>query len=114
MAEKYDVSAESDEKRASLRMNNSFKQSLYSTISGSLISPRENIQCTIENVDYVLLPVWMLNTFVQDKTYTFAMNGQTGKIIGNIPIDKGKSLRFFLFLAALGFGIAALIDFLFF
>ena len=27
---------------------------------------------------------------LKDKIYTFAMNGQTGKFIGNIPVDKKK------------------------
>ena len=32
----------------------------------------------------------MLNIKYKDKIYTFAMNGQTGKMVGNIPIDKKK------------------------
>ena len=108
LAEKYDVSAEDDEDRATLRMNNSLKQSLCSTIDGTLTSSQEDIKCKIDNVDYVLLPVWILNTFIKDKTYTFAMNGQTGKIVGDIPIDKLKSFLFFLGMAVVGFGIAAL------
>ena len=114
LAEKYDVSAEENTKRATLRMNNSLQQSLYNTIHGTLVSPHKRLDCSIKNVDYALLPVWMLNTFVKDKAYTFAMNGQTGKIIGDIPIDSGKSVRYFIFLTALGFAIAALIDYIFF
>ncbi|MBQ5404456.1 MAG: hypothetical protein IIU11_08860 [Bacteroidales bacterium] len=114
LSEKYDVGAEKDQERASLRMNNSLKQSLYSTINGSLISPTEKINCTIEKVEYALLPVWMLNTFVNGKAHTFAMNGQTGKIIGDIPVDPKKSILYLLFLTALGFGIGALIDYIFF
>ena len=56
----------------------------------------------------------MLNTFVDGKAHTFAMNGQTGKIVGDIPIDGKKSFFYFLFLAVLGFGIGALVDYLFF
>lgn len=36
---------------------------------------------------YTLLPVWMLNYKYLGKTYTFAMNGQTGKIAGEMPIS---------------------------
>ena len=39
---------------------------------------------------YALMPVWILNTKYQDKMYTFAMNGQTGKLVGSLPIDKKK------------------------
>lgn len=40
---------------------------------------------------YALLPIWLLNVKYKDKLYTFAMNGQTGKMIGDIPVDKGKA-----------------------
>ena len=41
----------------------------------------------------MMMPVWMLNTRWKDKTYTFAMNGQTGRIVGNLPVDKGLALK---------------------
>ena len=41
---------------------------------------------------YVLLPVWFLNLKYKDKMYTFAMNGQTGKLIGDIPTDIKKAI----------------------
>ena len=37
-------------------------------------------------IRYSLLPVWMLNTKYRGKTYTFAMNGQTGKMTGSLPV----------------------------
>ena len=39
---------------------------------------------------YALYPVWILNTTWNGKKYTFAMNGQTGKLVGNLPVDKKK------------------------
>ena len=39
-----------------------------------------------------MLPVWMVNIKYKDKMYTFAMNGQTGKIIGNLPIGVLETL----------------------
>ncbi|MCI6866591.1 MAG: hypothetical protein MR871_01330, partial [Lachnospiraceae bacterium] len=42
-------------------------------------------------ITYALLPVWVLNTMYKGKLYTFAMNGQTGKFVGNLPSDKGKA-----------------------
>lgn len=39
---------------------------------------------------YALFPVWMVNVKYKDKYYLFAMNGQTGEFIGNMPIDKNK------------------------
>lgn len=34
----------------------------------------------------------MVNVKYKNKDYTFAMNGQTGEIVGNIPIDIGKTI----------------------
>ena len=46
----------------------------------------------------------MLNTRWRDQTYTFAMNGQTGNFIGDLPTDKGKFWRILLGLT-LGIGL---------
>ena len=40
--------------------------------------------------EYVLLPIWMVNVKYKDTYHTFAMNGQTGEIVGDIPLDKTK------------------------
>ena len=39
---------------------------------------------------YALLPVWLLSTQWKGKNYLFAMNGQTGKLIGDLPIDSKR------------------------
>lgn len=58
----------------------------YSTVS----TRSENVELRRGSVKYALFPVWMLNTKWKDKTFLFAMNGQTGKIVGDLPISKGK------------------------
>jgi len=47
-------------------------------------------------VHYALLPVWLLNTKWNGKDFLFAMNGQTGKMVGDLPVDK-KKYRLVLF-----------------
>ena len=42
------------------------------------------------------MPVWLLNTRWRDQTFTFAMNGQTGAFIGDLPTDKGKFWKWLL------------------
>lgn len=51
-----------------------------------------------ETWSYALLPVWTLtyNDRAGGKIYYFALNGQTGKICGELPVDKGKLTRLFL------------------
>ena len=46
-----------------------------------------NIDENVSKSDYVLLPVYMLNIKYKDKMHMFAMNGQTGKMVGNVPIS---------------------------
>ena len=46
---------------------------------------------------YALLPVWTLTYKERQggKIYYFAMNGQTGKVCGELPVDKGKLMILF-------------------
>ena len=68
----------------------------YSTVS----TRSENVELRRGSVKYALFPVWMLNTKWKDKTFLFAMNGQTGKIVGDLPISKGKWWATFAAIAA--------------
>ena len=44
-----------------------------------------------ENSNYnVLLPIWFFQYKYKNKTYSCLMNGQTGKIVGNVPLSKFK------------------------
>ena len=36
----------------------------------------------------------MVNVKYKDKMYLFAMNGQTGEFIGDIPVDKNKAILY--------------------
>ena len=55
-----------------------------------------------EKTNYALLPVWLLVTKWKKKTYKFVMNGQTGKMVGDLPVSLAKMLGV---LAAVFFGI---------
>jgi len=54
------------------------------------IIDKENVDILNVKVKYVLLPVWLLNIKYKNEIRPFAMNGQTGKMVGDIPIDKKK------------------------
>lgn len=94
LAEKYDVESKDASVIAQERAKNSTINTLKSSIGGytSVIVSRENHQIQLTKDEYVLLPVWMLNIKYKDKIYPFAMNGQTGKMIGDIPLDKKKAV----------------------
>ena len=42
---------------------------------------------------YALYPVWILNTIWNGQSYVFAMNGQSGKFVGDLPVDKAECRR---------------------
>lgn len=62
---------------------------------------REGIRVTEQKVSYCLLPVWLLCTQWNGKTFLFAMNGQSGKMVGNLPMDKKKFWLLFLLIVAI-------------
>lgn len=91
LADKYDVTAEESIGRANERIKKSTEQEFASTVHGYATVTPENSSVRLSNskAKYALYPVWILNTTYKDKKYTFAMNGQTGKFVGDLPMDKG-------------------------
>lgn len=89
LAEKYDVKKEDAFKDAEKRALASTKDVMLSDMgsySSKVIKDSSlNAQCV--GTQYVLLPVWMVNVKYHGKYYIFAMNGQTGEFIGDIPLD---------------------------
>jgi len=107
LADKYDIDAETCSERADTRAEQTLVNALYATVDGydSVTERKKHINLLRGEVKYALLPVWLLSTRWKDQTYLFAMNGQTGKFVGNLPIDKSIKWRKF----GIAYGIAALI-----
>ena len=101
LADKYDVSAKENIPRIEKRVRSTFVQQIEQTVTGygSCNVIRENVQIHRGKVSYALLPVWILNTHWDGKDFLFAMNGQTGKIVGDLPVSKGKMAAWFFGLA---------------
>ena len=55
----------------------------------------KNIDISKRKADYVLLPVWIVCYDYKKSEYIFAMNGQTGKIVGKPPLSKKKIFTWF-------------------
>lgn len=104
-AEKYDLNKDEVYDRAKQRMENTIVNELKSTIKGydSVTIDNSNINISNGEVEYALLPVWMLNIKFNEKMYTFAMNGQTKKVVGSVPIDKGKVIKKCILFWGIGF-----------
>lgn len=97
LADKYDVEADICCQRANERVRASAKDAMTATVTGyaGLTSESENISIKKGAVKYALMPVWMLNTKWNGKDFLFAMNGQTGKLIGDLPVDWRKFAAWF-------------------
>ena len=97
LADKYDVPSEKGDERVRQRVNESINDSLQTSLMGYATVVPTNRQLHIHNnkAKYVLLPVWILTTRYKDKVYTFAMNGQTGKMTGTFPISGKRTLGWF-------------------
>ena len=98
LADKYDVDAENSIGRANERIRNSTEDAFRSTVMGyDTVTPvQSNIRLENGRARYALYPVWMLNTTWNGNQYMFAMNGQTGKFIGDLPVSKAKYWGYFL------------------
>lgn len=115
LAEKYDVESNDATKISKERAEQSCINELLSSINFNYSSFSPNVKngtLINENVQYVLLPVWMVNIKYNEKLYTFAMNGQTGKMIGDIPYSKSKAVILWIVLFVVTFAIMCIFTYL--
>ena len=96
-ANKYDVDADERSTRANERILNSTQTAFRDTVTGynSVTIQKTNINLLNNSVQYALLPVWLLSTSWQGKSFLFAMNGQSGKFVGDLPLDKKAAWGWF-------------------
>ena len=108
LADKYDVTMEESIPRANERIKHSAEDTLKDTVQGytTVRAQYSSVRLNSGVSKYALYPVWILNTDYKGEKYTFAMNGQTGKFIGNLPIDKAKLFALF---AGVSVGAGALV-----
>ena len=98
LTDRYDQDAKTCEHRATDRVRNTVSSELQNTVAGFAEVDLANADTDLDlsEVAYALLPVWMLHTKWDGQDFLFAMNGQTGKLIGDLPIDRGKVIKQFL------------------
>ncbi len=107
-ADKFNVEWKTSWERAGRRIANTADVRFRNTVSGYSTVKQSNgdLYVLSKEAKYALFPVWLMSTTWNGNVYTFAMNGQTGKFVGDLPLDKGK---YALWLLGLGFGIALLL-----
>ena len=113
LADKYDVTIDDSRDRADTRCRETLAQALRDTVTGYGVTEREDIALRRGKVHYALLPVWMLSTKWNGQDFLFAMNGQTGKLVGDLPTDRGRFWGMFAAIAApLTVALTAILQFL--
>lgn len=91
-AEQTDDDKKSLDARAVARVEDGMRTKAQQAFSGYSTVTLKNETNAIGNhtSEYVMMPVWLLNINHNGKKYTYAINGQSGKVTGKLPIDKVK------------------------
>lgn len=114
LTDRYDVEAEECIERVNERVKQTTFDAIASTVQGyqTVAFQGGDVRTEQGEIKYAMYPVWILNTTFRGEHYLFAMNGQTGKMVGDLPIDNGKVWKYrFLWTGILGviFSIIAVI-----
>ena len=111
-ANRYDVDSNESSVRANERIKNSTESEFRNTVNGysSVTTTNTSIRLRSGRVRYALLPVWMLGTSWDGQSFLFAMNGQSGKFVGDLPLDKKAYWLWFLKIFGIAAGAALLIS----
>ncbi|MBR0140330.1 MAG: hypothetical protein IJM17_08615 [Firmicutes bacterium] len=96
-ADRFDAPASDVEARAKKRMLNTAYASARNRCNGyeSVTERGGNIMAQVK-ARYLLLPVYIFDIIEGRKSYSFAVNGQSGKVVGELPNDKAYNFKYFL------------------
>ena len=103
-ADRFDSPASDVEQRAKSRMMNTAYSSARNQCAGysSVSEKGGNIRAQVK-ARYLLLPVYLFDIVQGGKNYSFAVNGQSGKVVGQLPNDKAYNFRYFMIRAGAAF-----------
>lgn len=117
---RYTIEPEQANKRANRRIEKTVSNCFRQSITGydTVVEKYTGINLGNNLSYYSFLPIWMMNIRYGEKIYTFAMNGQTGKVVGHFPVSKLKKWLAFtgffaMYTALVGAGLYFLIPLVF-
>lgn len=101
-AEIHDTDVKIASERVFSRIYPNVRSMIRGSVQGYSAVHTENCNVYKNKVKYinVMMPVWVLMADYKGKNYTFAVNGQTGKIAGNLPIDNSLVFKRFMILGS--------------
>ncbi len=102
-ADRYDVPADEAVNIAKQRSEEFIEKRIFDSCEDvSNIQKKSDSKTTnIADIEYAMLPAWFITFRYKGIIYTVVVNGQTGKVIGNVPVNKikvGMALVFFMML----------------
>ncbi len=102
IAEKYDFDDVEMLPRIKERTKGYVENYIHSTINGytTVNYQHKNINIRKKQAYYTLLPLWMVCYDYKNSEHNFAMNGQTGKIVGKPPLSIAKIAAWFASISA--------------
>lgn len=105
VAEKYSYDDQGLFPRAKHKISDFIESYIRSTMSGytAVNYTNKQIDTKFKHADYALLPVWVVHYDYNKLEHTFAMNGQTGKVVGKPPISKAKVTAWFASISGVSF-----------
>lgn len=114
ITEQYSLPKTKLKKDATTLIKNLFIEEMKKDIKGydNITEIDNSINVYNFKSSYILLPVWFLNIKYKNEIYTFAINGQTGKVSGKVPIDTKKTIVLLISLFIIVFAILVLLNFL--
>ena len=97
LAKKRDIERQSLTDEVRSRMYLYAEQLLRATVQGyTTVNLREcGLNIRKSHWEYTLMPIWLLIYKGKKRDYTYAMNGCTGKIYGELPVSRYKLLALF-------------------
>ena len=100
LAEKRDIEPSELQKGVEGEVKDYARYQLQNSVAGyeDLHITDDALKITDEAWKYALMPVWTV-TYKDpgsDKIYYFSMNGQNGKVLGELPVDEGLIRAYFL------------------
>jgi DNA-directed RNA polymerase subunit RPC12/RpoP len=105
IAEKYSYTDEDLFPRVKEKISSFIDAYIQSAVAGytTVSYTNKQIDTQLKHADYVLLPVWVVHYDYNKLEHTFAMNGQTGKVVGKPPISKAKVTAWFAGISGVSF-----------
>jgi len=111
LADKFDFDSSLCKERANQRIKATADTAFRQTVTGyaTVLPQYSGVYLKSSTVRYALLPVWTITATWRGQSYLFAMNGQTGKFVGDLPTDWGIFWRMFAIWAGILFIVINLI-----